>query len=102
MKKDNFKKVVDNLWPKTKRELEKAIEKTKKMITKGESYIKAVSARSVDKTRKISLSMQREKLCYTLGRNIAKTPKSKWGSDKKIGELIKDIKTLDKEIRKIK
>ena len=102
MGKDNFKKTVDNLWPKTRKELEKAIEETKKVIARGESYIKAVSARSVDKTRKISLSMKREKLYYILGKNIAKTPKSKWNSDKKIGELIKGIKTLDKEIKKIK
>ena len=102
MKNNDFKKVVDNLWPKTKQELMGAIENAKKMITKGESYVKVMSERSVDKTRKISLSMKREKLYYTLGKNIAKTPKSKWNSDKRIGEIIKNIKILDKEIKKIK
>ena len=101
MEKDDLKKTIDNLWPKTKKELEKAVKNTKEVIAKGESYIKTMSSKSIDKTRKISLSVKREKLYYTLGKDIVKTPKSKWVTDKKITELVRNIKALSKEIKKI-
>ncbi len=99
--KESFKKAVDKLWPATKKELEKAINSTKEMLNKGESYIKVMSEKSVDKTRKLSLVVKREKLYYTLGKSTAQIPKSKWPTDKKISKLIKDVKALDKEIKKI-
>jgi molecular chaperone DnaK (HSP70) len=100
MKKEKFKEVVEKLWPKTKKELEKVLENTKKMLEKGEKYIKTVSEKSAENTRKLSISLKREKLYYNLGKLVSRTPKNKWSNNKKIINLLKEIKLLDKEINK--
>mgnify|MGYP000238677254 CR=1 FL=1 len=102
MNKDKLKETIDKVWPGTKKELEKVITNTKKMLNKGEEYLKVVSQKSLNNTRKVSLNFKKEKLYYTLGKNVAKIPKNKWSSDKKINELVKNIKALEKEIKKIR
>ena len=102
MKKDKLKDVKKQLWPKTKKELEKAIKNTKELIAKGESYIKAVSEKGANNVRKLSLRLKREKLYYGLGKQSACLAKSKWNTDKKIGDILKEIKSLDREIENIR
>jgi len=102
MAKEKIKEVVDKIWPKTKKELEKGIENTKKLLNKGERYLKVISDKSIDGTKKLSLSLKREKLYYNLGKLLARLNKSKWSKDNKINDLITEIRGLDKEIRKIK
>lgn len=82
--------------------VEKAIETTKETFRKGEDYLKEVSEKGVKETKKVSLGLKREKLCYELGKAAAETAMSKWQSSKKIGDLMGQIKELNKEIKNIK
>ena len=100
--KESFKEVVDRVWPKTKKELDKALENTKKMLNKGEKYLKVLSERGVETTKKLSLSAKREKLCYDLGKTAAGIAPDKWAGSKKMALILKEIKSLDKQIKKIK
>jgi len=93
-----FDEIKNNLWPKTKKELEKALDSTKKAIDTGEKYLKELSEKGIEKTRKISLSLKREKIYYELGRAVAMTAKSKWQDAKEIDDLVDEIKKLTKEI----
>ena len=102
MARDKFKEVVDRLWPKTKKELERAINTTKKLLNKGEEYLKDVSEKGVDNARKLSLSLKKEKLYYSLGKSLAGLPKSKWSKSNKLSSLLKEIKDLEKDIKKKK
>ena len=101
-KKDTLKEVVDKIWPKTKQELEKGVENAKTMLAKGEKHLKDFSEKGIERTKKISLSLKKEKLCYSLGKLVAANPVSKWKSDEKINSLVKEIKDIDKQIKKIK
>ncbi len=101
-KKDHFKEVAEKIWPMTKQELEKGIDNAKKMMVKGEKYLKSVSEKSINQTKKLSLSLRKEKLYYDLGKTVASMAATKFKSSKKISSLRKQIKDLDKEIKKIK
>ncbi len=100
-KKDFFKEIKEKHWPNAKKELEKGIDNAKKMLSAGEKQIKQFSERSAEKTRKISLQVKKERLVYDLGKAVATIPKSKWSGNKKVTELRNEIKTLEKEIKKI-
>jgi len=100
--KDSFKEVIEKVWPKTKKELEKAIESAKKMLIKGEEHLKDFSEKGIEKTKKMSLSLKKEKLYYDLGKTIAATAASKWANDKKVSDLMAGIKALERQIKKIK
>ena len=98
MEKDKIKETIDKIWPVTKRELEKGVDNTKKMIIRGEDYLKSFSAKSAENIRKMSLNVRREKLYYMLGKHTASLSKNKWAKDKKISSLVKEINSLKKEI----
>ena len=100
--KDTMKEITENVWPKTRQELEHALKSTKSMIDKGEKYLKDVSEKGAQQTKKLSLSMKREKLFYDLGKLVSRTPKTKWTSNPKIVSSIKSIKDFTKDIKKIK
>ena len=97
--KSSLKKVVDKFWPRTKKELEKASKNAKVLLAKGEKYLKGVSEKGVQHTKKISLSLKREKLYYNLGKTIAATASGDWKSNKKISEYLNAVKKLDKQIK---
>jgi len=101
-KPDTFKEVVDKIWPKTKKELEKMAENAKKMLAKGEEHLRDWSEKGIEKTKKLSLSIKREQMYYTLGKISATTPATKWRASKKISSTLKEIKELDRQIKKIK
>jgi len=101
-KKDPLKEIVDKVWPKTKKELEKGMKNAKVMLTKGEKYLKDVSDKGIEKTKKLSLSLKREKLFYDLGKAAATTANNKWTGSKKIQTALKEIKDLSRQIKKIK
>jgi len=101
-KNNTFKDIADKMWPRTKKELEKVIDNAKKMLGKGEDYLKDLSEKSVNQTKKISLVLQKEKLYYDLGKTLTKVPATRWKKHTKIGSLLKELKKLDAEIRKIK
>ena len=101
-KKDTLKEVVDRLWPKTKEEIEKGMISAKKILAKGEKQLKELSEKGASKTKKLSLVLKREKLYFDLGKKIATTSTNKWTTNKRINALMKEIKSLDRQMKKIK
>ncbi len=101
-KNDFFQEVKQKHWPKAKTELEKGINNAKKMLSVGEKHVRQLSQRSAERTRKIALQVKRERFIYELGRSVSITPKNKWGTSKKIQNLRKEVKGIEKEIKKIK
>lgn len=97
-----IEEIAHKLWPKTKKELESALENTKEILSKGEQYLKDVSDKGIKNTKKLSLNFKKEKLYYDLGKTLSKIEKDKWPEDQKSEALLKKIKILDQEIKKIK
>ena len=102
MAQEKFKDVVNKVWPKTKKELEKAIENAKKYLAKGEEYLKEVSEKGIKQTKKLCINLKREKFCHDLGKAVAVTAMGKWKTSKKITALIEKIKELNRQIKRIK
>lgn len=102
MDKEKWNEIMNKMWPKTKKELEKGIDNAKKFLETGEKHLKDFSEKSAEQTKKVSLILRREKLYYDLGKTVSKTPRTRWTKTGKIGGFIKTIKQLDQEIRKIK
>lgn len=100
--KETVKEVVEKLWPKAKKELDTGINNAKKIIAQSEKYFTELSKKGAAQTKKISLSLKREKAYYDLGKVIAATTSSQWKTNNKIISLIKEIKKLDKNISKAK
>jgi len=101
MKEQRLQEMIDKVWPRTKKELERGMVQTKKLIVEGEKQFKVISQKSIKNTKKLSLTLQREQLYYALGKSAAGTPRTKWGSAKKINSLIHNIKKLDQQIKQI-
>ncbi|MFH1503834.1 MAG: hypothetical protein ABIH08_00365 [Candidatus Omnitrophota bacterium] len=101
-KAESFKEVVENMWPKAKKDLEKGMQSTKRMLIKGEEYLKEVSEKGVEQTKKIVLTVKKEKLYYDLGKAIASISTAKWKENKKINDIVKEVKDLSKQIKEIK
>lgn len=100
--KESLKKVFDKLWPQAKKEVDKGVKNAKKMLAKSEKYLKELSEKGASQTKKLSLSIKREKAYYDLGKAVSSTPSTKWKTSRKISALITEIKGLDKDIAKIK
>jgi len=101
-KKETLKKVFDNLWPQAKKEVDKGVERAKKMLAQSEKYLKKLSEKGAAQTKKLSLSIKREKAYYDLGKAVSAAPSTKWKTTCKISSLVKEIKDLSKDINKIK
>ena len=89
-------------WPDTKKELEKVMKNARGMIEKGEKYVRDVSDKSVNNTKILALNLEREKLCYGLGKVVASTPQTKWRTARKVKSALSKISKLDKEIKRLK
>jgi len=100
--KDPVKEAIERIWPKTKKELEKAADNAKKMLVKGEEYLKEVSEKGALKTKEISLNLKKEKIYYDLGKVVATCGITKVSTSKKVKALLKQIKDIDAEVKKIK
>lgn len=100
--KQELEEVVHKVWPKTKKELEIGLKNTKELLAKGEKYLKDFSEKSIKNTKKLSLNLKKEKLYYDLGKTIANLSKEAWLEDKCADSLVKEIKNLGREIKKIK
>jgi hypothetical protein len=99
-KKDNFKHRWEKAWPEAKKELEKALKNARIALNKSEVYLKNVTEKGAEQTKKISLGLKKEKLYYDLGKEVAATSVTKWKSSRKISALLKEIKKIDKQILK--
>ncbi len=100
--KDSLKETFDKMWPKAKKELDKGVKNARKILIKSEKYLKELSEKGAAQTKKLSLSLKREKAYYDLGKAISAVPTTKWKASRKISLLIKGIKDLDRDINKIK
>ncbi len=100
MADDKFKQMVDKIWPRTKLELEKGLERTKKALSEGEKYLKEVSHESAENIHQLSLQLKRERAFYELGKTVVRVRKTSWATDKKIAKLTEEIKKLSREIKK--
>ena len=101
-KKETIKEVVDRLWPKAKKELDKGVENAKKVLAQSEKYLKEISEKGAAQTKKISSSLKKEKAYYDLGKAIASTAADDWKTNRKIASLMKKIKKLNKGTGKTK
>ena len=101
-KKESFKEVFDKVWPKAKKELDKGVKNARKMLVKSEKYLKELSEKGAAQTKKLSLSLKREKAYYDLGKAVSALPTTKWKTDRKVSLLIKEVRDLDRNISKIK
>jgi len=101
-KKESLREVFDKMWPKAKKELDKGAKNARKMLIKSEKYLKELSEKGAAQTKKLSLSLKREKAYYDLGKAVSVVPSTKWKASRKISLLAKGIKDLDRDINKIK
>lgn len=102
MKIEELKRKIDSLWKSTKKDLEKVLKDTTKLMKKGESYIKDFSEKGKDKLEELALSLQREKLYYELGKVISTLPKKRWTENKKVEEIVNKIRRINRQIKKRK
>lgn len=98
----DLKETFDKMWPVTKKELEKAIENAKDLISKGEDSLKVMSDKSMATMKQVALSLKKEQVCFELGKTVAATAPAKWKTSKKIADFLKEIKKIDQEIKKLK
>ncbi len=101
-KKESLKATFDKLWPQAKKEIDTGVKNAKKMLAKSEKYLKELSEKGAAQTKKLSLSIKREKAYYDLGKAVSAASSTKWRTSRKISSLVKEIKVLDRDIRKIK
>ena len=102
MKKKNIQKVINEVWPKARKELEKIAKETKVLINKGEKEMVKITDKSVRGIKSVELQLKKEKLYYDLGKLIAqKSPKS-WSETKKATDIVKEIKGIGRKIDTLK
>ena len=94
-----WKKTVDKYWPQTKVELEKAAKTTKVLIDKGEVHVRNVSRKSLIELKKLSLNLNKERLYLRLGKSVATISREEWAASRKIAAVLKEIKTVERNIR---
>ncbi|MCF7907619.1 MAG: hypothetical protein K9L86_01925 [Candidatus Omnitrophica bacterium] len=99
---DTLKYMKEEVWPKTKKEVERGIKEAKKILNKSEKYLKTVSEKGVKQTKKVSLAIKKEKLYYDLGKTVACVKLENWSSNKKIEAILGEIKALDRKTARIK
>lgn len=98
-KKKDVKELINKIWPNMKKELEKRITDSKKILEKGEEYVKEASKGGIEQVKKATLRIKREKLYYELGKLVSGTAKNKWATHKKIQELVREIRAINRKVK---
>jgi hypothetical protein len=88
-------------WPKTKQKLDKGIQVAKSALIQGEKHLKALTETSIRNSKKLSLSLQREKLYHDLGKALAATARSQWEKNKKIETFLSSVEELNQKIKEL-
>jgi len=101
MEKREIKRNIDKLWKMGKKELDKVLKDTTRLINKGESRIKKMSKEAEKNMEVMVLSLQKKKLSYELGKSLASLPKNKWPVSKKIDALLTEVNAISRKIKKI-
>jgi transcriptional regulator of acetoin/glycerol metabolism len=102
MDKKQIQKILDDAWPKAKKELEKVIKETKVLIDKGEKKVVDLTDKSIRSIKSGELQLKREKLYRDLGKSIADKPVAKWSKTAKAHKILTEIKKVDREISSLK
>ncbi|MBN2482851.1 MAG: hypothetical protein JXD21_01455 [Candidatus Omnitrophica bacterium] len=102
MAKGDMKEKMDTLWKKTKKDIDKVMKEADGMMKKGEKYLKDMSGKGKSNLDVLSLTLQREKLYYELGKTVAYLSESKDVDVKKEHILLNEIKAINIQIDKLK
>ncbi|MGD9014456.1 MAG: hypothetical protein PVI33_00285 [Candidatus Omnitrophota bacterium] len=102
MKKTELRQKIDRLWKLSKKDLEKILKDSSVLFKRGESYLKEVSKKGEKNLEVMLLSLQKERLCYELGKCLVGLSKNKWESSKKIINFLNKIKDINRKIKKLK
>ena len=102
MKSKQIKKEIDRLWKVGKKDLDKIIKDTSSLVKKGEAHIKEISKKAEENLEAMTLTIQREKMYYDLGKSLSALAKKNWAKSKKIDGLIINIKKTSQKIKKTK
>ena len=100
MKKKTFEQQMAGLWKVAKKDWNRISKDTVTFIKKGEAYIKDRSEEGKKALAIMALSLQREKLYYELGKAVAKAPKKRKMTSKKVSSLLSQIKKANRNIKK--
>lgn len=101
MDSKELQKKMDVMWKKMKKDLDGVWKETSVLVTKGEKFFKSSTKKGQQELEVISLSMQREKLYYELGKVVSIVPQRP-STTKKKQALIKKIKAIAEKIKKLK
>lgn len=96
MKVDELKTKADHLWKEAKKDMEKFLTDTSRLIKQGEVQLKDASEKGREKMEKMGYALRKERLYYELGKKTASLPRSQWENNKRINELVREIKKLDR------
>lgn len=96
----DLKKTIDTLWPRTKKELERAIGNAKGFLDRSEASLKALSEKSAASVKELTLTIKKDKLYFELGKLVAATSANQWSTNKKITALLAEIKRIEREIKR--
>lgn len=102
MAKNQMKERMEKMWGKTRKDLDRAITDADKIMKKGEKYFSDISGKGKDNLDILVLTLQREKLYYELGKEVAQLSEGEAVDVKKEHELLNSIKSLSLQIDKLK
>jgi len=88
-------------WPKTRQDLERGLESVQRAIQQGEKQVRILSEKGARNSKKLALSLKREKLYHDLGKAVATSAPSGWTQNKTIESLLSEVETISQEIKKL-
>ncbi|MFH1655662.1 MAG: hypothetical protein ABH954_03525 [Candidatus Omnitrophota bacterium] len=98
MKAKQLKKRIEKLWSLHKKDVDKVVRDAKRLTKQGERYIMDKSAKGKVQLEIMALNLQKEKLCYELGKAISRLTKNKWAKSKKALNISGQIRSLNTKI----
>jgi len=97
-----LKRKIEKLWKPVKKDLDKILKETTSLAKKGESYLKDISEKGKENLELLSLFLKKEKLYYQLGKVISTLPRNRWKEDKRVNEIVSQIKKINHILKKKK
>ena len=101
MKTKELKRKIDKVWRVGKKDLDKILKDSSRLVKKGETQIKDISKKAEKNLEVMVLSLQREKLYYELGKYLAKLTKNKWTDSRKAKNFLSKIKNTSRKINRL-
>jgi len=102
MKVEEMKKTVDKIWKEAKKDVEKMLDETSRLVKKGEVHLKDASEKSREKLEEAGLSLKKERLYYDLGKALVKVPRSRWLQNSKVKKIFEEARAIDRLLKKKK